>query len=774
MKKAFVLLLSGVITASSISMNSLAASDLGGTEPASISVDIPVSDPAVTKTALAIADKSATKEEGTNAGLEAAILAVKKKITIPQEYSEFNYYFYNGGSEKDSSWNLTWRNPKSNGYIQVNCDGDNNITYFSQYNYSENTTGVPKYLRKELIKAAEDFAKKLIPDAANSLELIDTDFDGIYSNNYVYHFQRKSNNIAFPDNRITVWMSSITGEASSLSANWLYGEPIPAANAKLTKEEATKLIKENLKMKLVYRSDYYSIYSDLRRPGNPDKAYLVYEPTVSYISVDAKTGKVYLTKTEWVDTGYQNGANETAAKADMAAGAQVTLTEEEQAKVAELKKLITKDKAIELVTGNPYLYIDKSLRAYAATLQQQNSGKGDTSYVWYINFSNPGGADDSKIMPVYNNGAYAYATVDAKSGKILSFYSSVNNNNYDEVNQKWKTVKINYDKNASKKILENFLKTQIPDRFNNSVLAGENNDYIAYYKNDNNPVYGGYSYTYYRTNEGVEYANNSIYGSVDGITGKIYSYGSYWDNNITFESTKGVMTPEEALDHYLTKEGYGLKYEINVINEYSSGNNTKEYYDIKAQNKVKYEIRLVYRPDVIPALISPFTGEQLNYDGSVFTKAEPYTYKDIKDIPENREILLLADMNIGFEGDYFKPDQAITEKELQELLQKIGYGYRETDVSEKAITKEKTVQLMIKYLGLEKLSKLKGIYKTGFADDAYIGSEYYGAVALAKGLGLVKADEMNMFHPKKEITRMEAVKLIINYLQTARNGLYDY
>lgn len=768
MKKALVLLLSSVIVASSVSMDSLAASNPEGAEAASIQV-INSEEAAQAKTALAIADTVASKEEGTDAGLEAAILAVKKKITIPEAYSEFNYYYYNGGSVNTSSWNLSWRNPKTDGYIQVNCDENYNITYYSKYDYSERATGVAKYLRKELIKAAEDFAKKLIPDAVNSLELVDTDFDGIYSGNYVYYFQRKNNNIPFPDNFITVWINSITGEPTSLSANWLYDVSVPGANAKLTKEEATKIIKENLKMKLVYRSNYYSIY-DLKAPTS-NKAFLVYEPTTSYISVDAKTGEVYLEKSQWIDTGLQNEAKE-AAKADVAFGAaNITLTEEEQEKIAELKNLITKDKAIKLVTDNQYLYIDKSLKSYTATLQQQNNGNGDTSYVWYINFSSPGEAADSKIVPVYYNGAYAYATVDAKTGKILSFNSSVANN-YDEVNQKWKTVEIKYNKNESKKILENFLKTQIPDRFKNSVLVNESNDYIAYYKKDNVPVYGGYSYTYNRTNEGVEYADNSIYGSVDGITGKIYSYGSIWDNNITFESTKGAMTPEEALDYYLANEGYGLKYEVKTTYEYSSADNTKGYYDLNSGNKVKYEIRLVYRPDVTPALISPFTGKQLNYDGTVYTEVEPYTYKDVADLPENREILLLADINIGFEGDYFKPDQAITEKELQELMKKFGYGYNNTDVSDKAVTKEKSMQIMIRNLGLENIAKLKDIYKAGFADDAAIGSEYYGAVALAKGLGLAKADASNMFLPKKEVTRLEAVKLIIDYLQTARNGIW--
>ena len=35
-------------------------------------------------------------------------------------------------------------------------------------------------------------------------------------------------------------------------------------------------------------------------------------------------------------------------------------------------------------------------------------------------------------------------------------------------------------------------------------------------------------------NEGIEYPYNYLYGSVDGVTGKIYSFGSYWNENVEF------------------------------------------------------------------------------------------------------------------------------------------------------------------------------------------------------------------------------------------------
>lgn len=717
-----------------------------------------------------------TENDSTTTSMEKAILAVKGKIAIPEAYSQFNYYFYDSSSYYDAYWSFIWRNPSDNSYIQVNCDADYHITYYYKYDRSREKSVIAKYLKEELKKTAENFIYQVAPELRNNIAFINADYQGLYSGNYIYNYQRMKNGVEFPDNTVSVGVSSVTGEVTLISINWLYDVAAPSSKATVSKEEAQKLIKENMQMKLVYESNYFGIYD--KNGNRQTKAFLVYKPTLSYISVDAKTGKVYFNRSEWrtVNNEYGNGASKNDA-ADMSTeldGNAVTLTEEEIAKIEEMKKLITKDKAIDIVTSNPSLYLEDTLKSYTASLNKVDKGNGKTGYVWNIYLRDPREIDyNSKDNDYYR--AYANATVDAQTGKILSFYSSMKGY-YDTVSGKWKTVTIKYTKEEGRNILEKFLKEQIKSRFNSSVLASTNDDYVAYYDSKNAPVYGGYSYLYNRTNEGVEYPYNYINGCVDGVTGKIYSYSSYWDESVVFESTKGAMTAEEAMDCYLAKEGFGLKYEINEINTYdASYEKLDSYYDYSDAYSVQYEIRLVYRPDVSPEFISPFTGEQLNYNGEVYKITPPYTYSDIDDTPENRNILLLADMNIGFEGDKFLPDQAITVKEINELLADIGYGYygsEETVGSNNPITREELAMTIIRSIGLEKLASLSGIYKTGYVDESSINSVYYGAVALAKGLGIMSGDSNNYFKPKDNVTRYEAVNMIINLLEVAKDGIY--
>ncbi|MDF2541155.1 MAG: hypothetical protein K0S47_873 [Herbinix sp.] len=714
-------------------------------------------------------------QEPTTAALETVIKAVKAKIEIPKEYSSFDYYYSSYSAYGDANWQLVWRNPTTDAGIQINSDEKGHINFFRKYDYNAKVSAMPMYLKKELKAKADEFLKKIEPLVFSKLSYVDATFAGVYNGYYTYEYQRMENGVAFPDNTVSVSVDSATAEVVGASINWLYDEKVPDGKTSITEEEAAKLIGKNVKMELVYLTDYYHIYTDsFRGETTGKKAFLAYQPSNSYIAIDAKTGEVYLNRSEWVTTD-RNGATEEAATADAsgakADGGAYQLTEQEIAKLTELKQLITKEKAIDAVVENDALFIDKNISSYSAYLNKSQDSKGNDLYVWNIELRDPREVSEKDTD---NYRAYASAQVNAKTGKIIGFYASVNNY-YDEKNQKWNTVKIKYDEKEAQDILERFLKRQLYDRFQNTKLSEQTNDYIAYYKNET-PVYGGYNYQYNRVNEGVMYPYNGIYGSVDGVTGKIYSYRSTWDDTIQFESPKGAITPEKAFDYYIQKDDFHLVYEINEVNSYNPDKvNNEKYTDFSDAYSVEREIRLVYRTDINPIYISPFTGEQLNYNGEVYKESKPYAYKDVADTAANKEILLLSDMNIGFEGEYFYPDKAITVGEITTLLEKIGYGYYDgsnQNENSSLITKEQMAAMFIKKLGFEKVASIKGIYSTGYADQDKIDPSYIGAIALAKGMELIGADQNNNFNPKNNVTRAEAVHFILQYIKVQNNGIY--
>ncbi len=772
MKKIFALLISIAILSSALPVESKQV--LAATNVDAVTEATPVASEEITSKTT-----EAKATEVTATELDRALNAVKKLIEIPKDYSDFDYYYNPSNIYTNAYWAFTWRNPNSYANIYVSCDEKYRITSYSKYDHSIEGRGIAKYLKDELKSSADAFIKKVAPDIMSSIKFIDAEYDSIYSGNYIYNYQRRNNGVDFPDNNLSVAVSSVTGEVSYLYINWLYDEEVPSGQAKITKEKASEIIHNNMKMKLVYRS--YNDYTYDKNDDTKTKAYLVYVPTQDYISVDAKSGEVYHNMNQWIGSSLAKtgSTKEEAAAMDMGGSNSNVLTEEEIAKIDELKNMISKSDAIKKITGNKALYMEDTLTSYNAVLQKSWDAGNKSVYVWNIEFNDPRIIDYSVDTDTYR--AYAYASVDAKTGKILQFDSTVKSN-YDIAKDKWKTVKITYDKEKGKEVFEKFAKAQIPDRFKNSVLANEANDYIAYYTKEESPVYGGYNYQYHRVNEGVEYPYNSIYGSVDGVSGKIYSYGSYWDSNIEFEATKGVISAEDAMKAYLNLDGFGLKYEINQINQmnYDASYNEKAkvyyaagLYDQLELLKTDYEIRLVYRPDIYPSSISPFTGKQLDYNGKEYTVRKPYEYKDIDNSSKNRNILLLADMNIGFEGENFLPDQKITLGEINTLISNIGYSRSEvSDSDNNFITREDFASLLINKLGLEKLADLKGIYTTGYGDEASISKKNIGAVALVKGLGIMGGDSNNYFNPQSNISRYEAIDYILNYVNVQQKGLY--
>jgi hypothetical protein len=688
--------------------------------------------------------------------LERIILSVKSRINIPEELSKFDYSFYDKSYYSDTYWQLNWRNEDSTSRISVRIDQNENISY---YNYSKNREEnyVPKYLKEELKPTAENFIKQVAPDVFNKVVYKESSFNGIYSGFYNYTYQRVENGIPMPENTVSISVNYETGEVTSLNIDWLYNIAIPDEEVTVSVEQAKEKIGKEIEMQLVYKNEYID-GDDTQKI----RAFLVYTPDDGYIAVDAKTGEVYLTRDEWIIKEELSKAKNDFAQYKEAGGALVSLTKEELAKLEELNKFISKEEAINKVTSEKSLLIDENLKSVTATLDQRYSYRNDDdkTYIWNIQFSDP-----REIAPdsIDRYRGYANATVDAKTGKIISFSASVKDY-YNTEKDKWDNIKVNYSLENGQKILENFVKKQIPEKFKNTIASTKTNDYIIKYIAEV-PVYGGYNYTYNRVNEGVEYTYNSINGAVDGVTGKIYRFSYNWDDNISFESPKKAMTPKQAFEHYISKDGFNLVYEINNKHMYSDSSKSSKmiYTDDYSLEK---EVRLVYRPDISPNTISPFTGEQLDENGKKYIKVDAYSYDDIDSHWAKKEILLLSDMNIGFEGNSFMPDKSITKEELEKLLSKIGYSSEKIKDEEKddLLTRSEIVKRLISFARLDKIAGLKGIYTTNFDDENKIAEEDIGYIALAKGFKIVSGDKDNNFNPDRNATRAEAVYMIVRLI----------
>jgi len=688
--------------------------------------------------------------------MEKVLLAVKNRIIIPKELTEFDYRLsYSGGkSSGNKYWNFEWRDKENRKNLSIGADNSGNILSYSIYD-RDSLNPKPTYLKEELVENAVNFINQVLPAVKDRFVLESSSFSGVYNGTYSYKFNRIENGVIMPDNSITVLVNYESGEIRSFNANWTFDVEIPSADVNISIEEAREKIGEKVTMNLKYMNKTEEINGK-----KIVKAYLVYVPDKSYMAVDAKTGEIYDSRDEF----YEMSELENSSKMMMSAGAMndmtaedAGLTPEEISKIEEIKNLISKEDAISKVTSKKdVLFLDEAAKAVDARLTKKynyNTDEG-TGYIWNISFSDPRNVE-------YNSSdsyrAYTTVTVDANDGKILSFYSRVREY-YDSKNKEWEDVAVKYTSEECRNTFEKLVKELEPEKFSNTKLSDEkNNAYLLKYINEE-PIYGGYTYNYSRVNENIEYTYDRISGKVDGVTGKIYSYNVNWTDNIEFESPREAMSPEEAYKAYSEKEGFKMVYEIN--NKHYIENNPKEedYYDYSDLYVLQKEVRLVYRTDINPFYISPFTGEQLDYSGNVYENINEKIYTDISGFWGEREIKLITDMGYTFTGDEFLPEKNITTEEWVKLLETVrSYSNKEDYEDLEKVTKLDAVKMIIKNLGFETVAKLPDIYKLSFNDENEVQKDSIGYVALAKGLGLINGDSNNNFNPNKELSRIEAV-----------------
>ena len=520
---------------------------------------------------------AANSSEPTTQDMEAVIKIVKPRIYVPDECNEFTWRFSAKNAYNDASWNFTWTtgdNSEKNERVNVSCDIEGNITGYNYRDYNKIYGQLPVFSKKELETVADDFIKKALPKAYSDVKLHSSSGNGINSGEYTYHYIRYIDGYLFPDNYINVSVDFNSGKISSLRTDYNYDIEIERHENVITPEKAEEILGTRQKMELTYFTK-----TDVNKDTNERtvKAFLVYKPATSYLAVDAGTGEIYDTKSQWtVNDSLEGGAGgfNAALKGEAAPefSQDYELTEEELAGLKELEGLISKEEAIKAVTQNEFLYIDPALTSVTADLNKNYSAvktatfqNNDGSYIWYLNFSNP------VIDDKYYNYAYADASVNAETGEIISFNCNLNDYYYYSKNN-LDIPAVKYDAEASRKIAQDFLKNVAETKFNNAVETSYNAQNVInkIEKNEfTEIIYGAHSYHYKRVNEGIKFNSNYINVGVDGVTGKIYNYNTNWWSNIEFESPEGIITPELALSYLLSCDGYGLVYERNMAYIYT-------------------------------------------------------------------------------------------------------------------------------------------------------------------------------------------------------------
>lgn len=666
-------------------------------------------------------------DSSSDVDMQTALTKVKQRIDIPEEYSEFDYSTgqYNGTVSYTFSWE-TSDGSKSIRAVIV----DNIITNYRCYDSTENYDGYSfGKLTAEQLKAKANAAVLKLNPSFRGCFTSELNYASLNGNDVSFSAYRTQNGVKVDSNSLSIVVDKNTGKLIRFSTSWWGNAKFEGTADALNVSQAADAFTEQIELEPIYR-----IVRDYDK--YTQSAVLLYTPK-DYEPINAKTGKpstMSADRKNAEDTGAYgdalSGASETmnsavAPATDGESGRKraVEFTDAEKKALISNKTLITKEDAEKKVRADKYILCEKSYMLESASLNKNNF---ENSYSWYLSF----------VVNTKGDYRSLYATLDAKTGEIMSF------SRYDNS----KPAAIN-DTSATK-LAKEVLASYLGKRADEYKLSDKSDDY-AVYNSDKKPTVKSFNYT--RFVNGIACNDNTARVTVNG-DGKVTEFG-YSYSNIQFPSADRI-TEDKAMTSLFTQRRPEL------------------VYDGFSDRKGNVKTYLLYTLESF--CLNAKTGKLCDSSGEEIVEKSNGTieYTDLGDCYAEKYINKLAQYGVTLEtkDGKFRPDDVITEADFRKLMNSISSS-RGTDASKytaKFITREKAAVIFITAINCDKVAQIKGIFKSNFKDVSE-SSANIGYIACACGMNVMSADNSGKFRPTEKLTRAGAMELAYRYLANGTN-----
>jgi len=672
--------------------------------------------------------------------LEQAILSVKDRLDISEEYSEFEYSIHN--YDEKEKYSLTWSKPGTlvgadtkekvynNDEIVVNIDAGGNIFSYTHWNDdSQKSTIVDKKSREECLNAAQNFLKMVLPNNYSEFR-----FEKDLSANDQFVFRQYKGDIPVRFNTVNILINNV-----SLNVERFYFENADYLKKDFGNSEGVmdleKAITEfsnkiSIEPEYIFKYDYKT---------KDKKVFIAYRPKELFYNkaLDAKTGDLIENRT-YNDGEYTRASGVADATSNLSAKEEdydSGLSEQEVAKIEEAKGLISEEDADREIKN----LLPEGVKLGEKQSAQLKKDRIDGKYVWDIDYEN------------------GYAAYDAANKKLIRFYS------YKDMSEVVKDMpeevadadKINFDDYdnflASRKAeAEEYIKKVAPDKI----------DSVEFLEKYSKP----YDLIFVRKVNGLSFSENAVKVEFDN-NGKIKAYYCDWYNSVEFPEPNNLLPASDIIKKFKDLAGFGLTYELGR----KIGSPAEELkLEISGQTP-KEDVILSYsfiNLGVRAPLISAQTGQEINYDGTDFKGILdiPESYADISDHWCEKYVNALLNSGIYIkhseDNKNFLPNNEITKNQLFEF-----YGnFYDDDIEEvlkdknEPITKKelcKIISMFFKYVNIAE----KDIFKNPF-NDVDDNDADLGTMAIANALDILTVDKDGNFNPNKYITNAEAAKVL--------------
>lgn len=178
-----------------------------------------------------------------------------------------------------------------------------------------------------------------------------------------------------------------------------------------------------------------------------------------------------------------------------------------------------------------------------------------------------------------------------------------------------------------------------------------------------------YSFRYIREINGVEFPANGFTVEFDAVNGKVSSFNMNW-YNVAFPAVDKVLSIDSVYEKLFSEIGLELQYRGTnpPVRPLTISEDGKQE---KAKAMLVYAIKEGKKPYNFDAN----TGGFVYSDGTPYKEIKPVEYTDIDGHFAEKHILTLAEYGVSFEGNEFRPNENITQKDFLTLLSKVLNSY---------------------------------------------------------------------------------------------------
>lgn len=687
--------------------------------------------------------------------LTAVTEKVKSSLGLDtRRYKNFSGQLTEG--ELAPTWRLSWSG--EDGSLEITATESGKILSYYLYSDDENRDSAPLSLPKRdpaRAKAAAAVFLEKVLDAYESVDLEDAADQSVSLRQTRYYFRGtvKLNGCPSPLSFSLAVRSSDYAVAQfrrdCLESGYLGS--LPAANFRTSQSQAEPLLQSTLSMRLEYV---------LEDEGN--RAVLRYLPNAIHkFYVDDATGAlVDLTKLyEGLEGGDRKGSASMSPEtgADASAGGN-SLTQAEQLGADKLKGTLSREALDQKARAVTQLGLDSYTLA-SASYREEELEPDAPAIIAQLSYAKR--VEDGTFRRI--------VTLDAKTGGLLRVYSS-RPQAPDEEN------KVSED--AARKTAEAFLSAQQKSRFAQcAAYAGDLGDQRE------NGRYGAWRFQYARQEQGYFFPHDQFTVEIDAADGSVSSYAQSWSKNVRFDSTRGIISEEQAFGAYYKTfrlvKGYVAVPQKLDLSDPEHAPLVEMGYRALNSLKLGWQLSATERSALG---IDAKTGQPVLREES---SGGTLTYSDLEGSQAKQAVEALAEYGIGYAGGRFRPEKQLTQLDLAALLAstqglvidpdnlaegdadrvyRAAYGMgalrREDRNDGKVLSRLDVIRCLLDAGGYGPAARLQGIYRTDFSDAGDIPDDLLGYAALAQALKLADG----RLNPGQSAARTDAALMLFAFM----------